>query len=172
MPCVYLPGPAPAVTVANTAHGSPLTKGLQSLVGCLKLLSWFPQLCKIPLGQVQSSLKALTQKDTGSPRHSRPHHPSSPCCAGCAQIGPLKVHMHEIIQFVFHTFLVSFNNRPGRGPEFFNSRKLNLEFPYKNGFSRIQRFHCRKLYTAKITQFYSVFSPITNTVTRRFCQKR
>jgi hypothetical protein len=30
----------------------------------------------------------------------------------------LKVHMHEILWFVFHNFLASFNNRQGRGPEF------------------------------------------------------
>jgi hypothetical protein len=32
--------------------------------------------------------------------------------------GCLKVHMHEILWFVFHNFLASFNNRQGRGPEF------------------------------------------------------
>ncbi len=30
----------------------------------------------------------------------------------------LKVHMQEILWFVFHNFLASFNNRQGRGPEF------------------------------------------------------
>ncbi len=30
----------------------------------------------------------------------------------------LKVHMHEILWFVFHKFLASFNKRQGRGPEF------------------------------------------------------
>ncbi len=30
----------------------------------------------------------------------------------------LKVHMHEILQFVFHIFLASFKNRQGRGPEY------------------------------------------------------
>jgi hypothetical protein len=30
----------------------------------------------------------------------------------------LKVHMHEILKFVFLNFLASFNNRQGRGPEF------------------------------------------------------
>jgi hypothetical protein len=30
----------------------------------------------------------------------------------------LKVHMHEILWFVFHNFLASFNNRQGQRPEF------------------------------------------------------
>jgi hypothetical protein len=54
------------------------------------------------------------------------HKMTAPDCPGGSQRHlkgahihiSLKVHMHEILWFVFHNFLASFNNRQGRGPEF------------------------------------------------------
>ncbi len=56
----------------------------------------------------------------------------------------LKIHMHEILQFVFHIFLVSFNNRQGRGPEFQNVYRLNVKFSQIIGFLCISHYRQKR----------------------------
>ncbi len=110
--------------------------------------------------------------------------------------------MHKILQFVFHNFLASFNNRQGRGPEFQKFCQISVKSSYIIVFSRIQCYHRKHtvslrvfgenatfhsayspkthnfasslntLYTAKSAQFYSAFSPTTTSLTPRFRRKR
>jgi hypothetical protein len=47
-----------------------------------------------------------------------PIQKTTPILSAVVALNCLKVHMHEILWFVFHDFLASFNNRQGQGPEF------------------------------------------------------
>ncbi len=102
----------------------------------------------------------------------------------------LKVHMHKILQFVFHIFLASFNNRQDWGPEFKQFFKIKSKsFPYNWIFMNTAlspknaTFHStyslkphnsisslKMLYTAKSAQFNSALLLKMRSLTRLFAE--